>query len=98
MRKRLSSDEIVISKEALRGLIEAAEHAAFFIREYGDETFVHDQATREGHQVVDGRCNNPDCVICELETKIMEAEDLFSGEATIQLSLLSHDMIMCQRH
>lgn len=79
---------INVKKETLKKLVDAARHAALFIRNYGDESLVHDQAAKDGFQVVDGHCNDPNCVICELEASIKETEKLLSREGMVQLSLL----------
>lgn len=78
----------------LRKMIVSNEHAVQFIRDYGDETLIHDRAVKDGFLVVDGRCNDPNCPLCEMEQDTGEAEILLEeliGNINVekeQLSLL----------
>lgn len=70
----MNEESICISKDLLTKLTDAARYAAWRIREY-DEADIHDHAVKDGFSVTDGHCNQPDCVICELERLIAHVDD-----------------------
>ena len=68
----------VIKKELLAQLIEAAEYAAFYLEEF-DEPHVHAMAVLDGFTVLDGKCNNPECVLCNLKRVVEDAGKALRG-------------------
>jgi hypothetical protein len=78
---------MVIKKELFKKAKEALEHVASNLRLYGEEKFIHDQAARDGFLVVDGRCSDPDCVVCEPETIIPEMDEAL---ATMEVASAAH--------
>jgi len=68
------NNKIILRKDFFERLVEAARHSAFRTREF-DEDMIHDQTRKDGFTVVEGGvCNNPDCVICELDKLVAEAD------------------------
>lgn len=70
----MNEDLINISKDLLTKFAGAARYAAWRIREY-DEADIHDHAAKDGFSVTEGHCNQPDCVICELERLLAQVDD-----------------------
>lgn len=75
---------IIIKKEVITKFIDAARYAAWRLREY-DEPEVHDQAVQDGFTVVNGHCNQPECVLCELERRLARIDDELDPQWGIQV-------------
>jgi len=79
-------------------LVDAARYAAYYLREY-DVDYIHDGIFLEpGFKVAeDGRCDNPDCVLCNLE-RILDKVDPPSDEekitSTINLNVKEAQLLL----
>jgi hypothetical protein len=74
-------------------LIDAARYAAFYLREF-DADFIHDEALQEpGFKVAEnGRCNNLDCVLCNLERILEEVDPPSDLEETTSTTINNLDV------
>lgn len=86
-------------REELKEVCRTNEFGSWWIRNYGDESIIHDQAVKDGFQVTDGRCDNPDCVLCSMENSCIKALELLSeypeqlDTSDAQMSLLPPSII-----
>jgi hypothetical protein len=72
--------KVMIEKELLMRLTDAARYAAWYLKEY-DESHIHHMATMDGFIVEDGECGNKDCVLCGMKKAVEEADKYLEGRS-----------------